>query len=305
MLHYVLNRLAQAIVVLLGVSVVVFMLLHFTGDPAALLIPEDATVEQVAAFRHQMGFDQPLHVQYIRFLRDAICGDLGVSFRHRQPVISLVLERLPATYELTIASALLSLVIALPIGVFSAVRRNTVWDRTAMAAAVLGQAMPVFWLGLMMIIIFGIWLDILPISGRETWQHLVLPAVTLATYFVARNARLMRSSMLEVLGQDYVTTARAKGLSERTVIWKHAFRNSLISVITLVGVEFGTMLGGAVITETVFAWPGVGRLTVQAIYNRDFPLVQGSVLILAATLVVINLIIDLSYLYLDPRIKYS
>lgn len=305
MLHYVLSRLAQAIVVLLGVSVVVFMLLHFTGDPAALLMPEDATVEEVAAFRHEMGFDKPMYVQYARFLRDAIRGDLGMSFRHRQPVISLVLERLPATYELTIASALLSLVIALPIGVFSAVRRNTLWDRTAMAAAVLGQAMPVFWLGLMMIIIFGIWLDVLPISGRETWQHLVLPAATLATYFVARNARLMRSSMLEVLGEDYVTTARAKGLSERIVIWKHAFRNSLIPVITLIGVEFGTMLGGAVITETVFAWPGVGRLTVQAIYNRDFPLVQGSVLILAATLVIINLIIDLSYPYLDPRIKYS
>ena len=305
MLRYIINRLLQSILVVLGLSVMVFVILHLTGDPAALMMPPDTTQEQLAAFRREMGFDQPLHVQYVRFLRDAACGDFGFSLRHKEPVLSLVLERLPATYELTFASALLSLAIAVPIGVFSAVRRNTAWDRLSMAAAVLGQAMPVFWLGLMMIILFGLKLHVLPISGRGTLSHLILPSVTLGIYFIARNARLVRSSMLEVLRQDYVTTARAKGLSERVVIWKHAFKNSLIPVITLVGVEFGTLLGGAIITETVFAWPGVGRLTVQAINNRDFPLVMGSVMILALTLVVINLIIDLFYVFLDPRIKYT
>ncbi len=305
MVRFILNRFVQAIGVLLGLSIMVFIILHLTGDPSALMMPPDTTQEQLAAFRREMGFDQPLHMQYLRFLRAAVVGDLGVSLRHQEPVVSLVLERLPATYELTFASAFMSLAIALPIGVFSAVRRNTLWDRLSMAVAVLGQAMPVFWLGLMLIIVFGLWLHLLPISGRGTLWHLLLPSVTLGTYFVARNARLVRSSMLEVLGQDYVTTARAKGLSEALVIWKHAFRNSLIPVITLVGVEFGTLLGGAIITETVFAWPGVGRLTVQAIGNRDFPLVMGSVLVLASTLVLINLLIDFVYAFLDPRIKYS
>lgn len=305
MRQYILKRLVQAIVVLIGISVIVFIILHFTGDPAALMLPEESTIEEYEALRREMGFDKPLHVQFIKFFRRAIRGDLGTSFRHQEPVISLVLERLPATYELTIASAFLSLIIALPIGVLSAVRRNSLWDRLSMAGAVLGQSTPVFWVGLMLMMVFGVWLEILPISGRGTLKNLVLPSVTLGVFYIARNARLVRSSMLEVLRQDYVETARAKGVSEWVVIWKHAFKNSLIPVITLIGVEFGAMLGGTVITETVFAWPGVGRLTVQAIYNRDFPLVQGAVLILAATLVIINLLIDLIYLFLDPRIKYS
>jgi peptide/nickel transport system permease protein len=228
-----------------------------------------------------------------------------VSLRQRQPTFTLIMERMPATLELTFAALVISVVVALPIGIISAARRNSVEDNASMLFALIGQSVPVFWLGLMLILVFGVQLRLLPVAGRGGWEHLILPAVSLATFSLARNARIIRSSMLEVLGQDYVRTARAKGLVERTVLYRHALKNALIPVVTLIGLEFGTLLGGAVITETIFAWPGVGRLTVQAIFARDLPLVQTSVTILATVFVLLNLAVDLIYTYLDPRIKLA
>lgn len=302
---YIARRLVQTVVVLLGVLTTVFVVLRLTGDPAGLLLPMDASVQDLEVLRHELGFDRPLYVQYAIFLRDVVQGDLGLSLRHGQPALELVLERLPATYELATVSAFIAVALALPIGVLSAIYRNSPIDTLAMSGAVLGQSVPVFWLGLMLIIIFGVQFRLLPISGRGTMLHLVLPSVTLGLFFLARVARLVRAAMLETLGQDYIRTARSKGLAEQVVVAKHALRNALVPVITLIGIEFGTLLGGAVITETVFAWPGVGRLIVQAIHNSDFPVVQAAVFVLAVTIVGLNLAIDLLYTLIDPRVRYS
>jgi peptide/nickel transport system permease protein len=277
--------------------------MFLAGDPASAMVGEDWTREQVEAFRHQMGFDQPWYVQYGRFVGRAVRGDLGTSLRQHQPNLSLILDRMPATLELAAAAMLLSIVVAFPAGVISAARRHSWLDNAASLAAILGQSMPAFWLGIMLILIFGVGLRWTPVAGRGGLDHLVLPALTLSAYPIARNARMVRSSMLEVLGQAYVTTARAKGLREIIVLIRHALRNALIPVVTLIGLEFGSLLGGAVITESIFAWPGVGRLTVQAIYGRDIPLVQAAVIVLAAIFVVINLVVDLCYMLLDPRIR--
>jgi len=300
---YILKRLFHSLFVLVGISVVVFIILHLTGDPAALLMPMDATPEQVAQFRKEMGFDDPLLLQYWRFFKGTLRGDFGLSFRHSQPALELVLERMPATIQLTIAAMIVALIIAIPVGIISAIRRNSLLDHIGMTGALLGQSTPVFWLGIMLILIFSVTLQWFPSSGRGTMEHLVLPAVTLGMFTMARTARMMRSSMLEVLGQEYMKTAKAKGLSPRTVILKHAMKNALIPVVTIVGMELGTLLGGAVITETIFAWPGVGRLAVQAIYNRDYPVVQAAVFLLAAIFVLVNLVVDIFYTYLDPRVK--
>jgi len=300
---YILKRLFHSIFVLVGISLVVFIILHLTGDPAALLMPMDATPEQVAQFRKEMGFTDPLIVQYGRFFKGTLHGDFGLSFRHSQPALDLVLERMPATIQLTAAAMVIALIIAIPVGILSAVRRNTILDHIGMTGALLGQSTPVFWLGIMLILIFSVTLQWFPSSGRGNIWNLVLPAVTLGMFTMARTARMMRSSMLEVLGQEYMKTAMAKGLSPRMVILKHAMKNALIPVVTIVGLELGTLLGGAVITETVFAWPGVGRLAVQAIYNRDYPVVQAAVFILATIFVLVNLGVDILYTYLDPRVK--
>jgi len=299
MKSFILKRLFHSIFVLIGISVVVFVILHLTGDPAALLMPMDATPEQVAQFRKEMGFTDPLIVQYWRFFKGTLHGDFGLSFRHSQPALDLVLERMPATVQLTFAALVIALVIAIPVGIISAIRRNSILDHVGMTGALLGQSTPVFWLGIMLILIFSVTLQWFPSSGRGGIQNLVLPAVTLGMYSMARTARMMRSSMLEVLGQEYMKTAKAKGLRPGAVILKHA----LIPVVTIVGMELGTLLGGAVITETIFAWPGVGRLAVQAIYNRDYPVVQAAVFILAAIFVLVNLVVDILYTYLDPRVK--
>jgi peptide/nickel transport system permease protein len=261
------------------------------------------TPEQIAQFRHDMGFDRPWIVQYGEFLWRAAQGDFGVSLRQHQPTFMLIMERMPATLELTVAALAISTVLALPIGIISAARRNSLGDHLGMLLALVGQSVPVFWLGLMLILVFGVQLRLLPVAGRGGWDSLILPAVSLATFSLARNARIIRSSLLEVLGQDYVRTARAKGLVERAVLYRHALRNALIPVVTLIGLEFGTLRGGAVITETIFAWPGVGRLTVQAIFARDLPLVQTAVTVLATIFVLLNLAVDLLYTYLDPRIR--
>jgi ABC-type dipeptide/oligopeptide/nickel transport system permease component len=300
---YILKRLFHSIFVLVGISLVVFIILHLTGDPAALLMPMDATPEQVAQFRKEMGFTDPVIVQYWRFFRGTLKGDFGNSFRHSQPALDLVLERMPATIQLTIAALVLALLIAIPVGIFSAIKRNTLLDHIGMTGALLGQSTPVFWLGIMLILIFSVTLQWFPSSGRGEIEHLVLPAITLGMFSMARTARMMRSSMLEVLGQEYIKTAKAKGLAPRVVILKHALKNASIPVVTIIGMELGTLLGGAVITETIFAWPGVGRLAVQAIYNRDYPVVQAAVFILASIFVLVNLVVDILYTYLDPRVK--
>jgi peptide/nickel transport system permease protein len=267
------------------------------------LLPPDATAEDIREFRTRMGFNDPFIVQYGRFLAGALRGDFGQSVRHGEPAFHLVVERLPATFELSGAALLVALLLAIPAGVVSAVRRNTVVDYVATVVALLGQSMPTFWLGIMLILVFSVQFNVLPSSGRGDLVHLVLPALTLGLFTTARITRLTRSGMLEVLNQDYIRTARAKGVSGRPIVWKHAFKNAAIPVVTIVGIELGTLLGGSVITETIFAWPGVGRLSVQAIYNRDYPVVQAAVFLLASTFVLVNLVVDLLYTYLDPRIR--
>ena len=303
MTAYLLRRLAQSVLVLLGVSFVVFFILYLTGDPVLLLLPPDATADDIQKFREAMGFNDPFLVQYGRFLGGALRGDFGQSVRHGEPAFHLVVERLPATFELSGAALLVALLLAIPAGVVSAVRRNTALDYVATVVALLGQSMPTFWLGIMLILIFSVQFNFLPSSGRGGLEHLILPAVTLGLFTTARITRLTRSGMLEVLNQDYIRTARAKGVSGRPVVWKHAFKNAAIPIVTIVGIELGTLLGGSVITETIFAWPGVGRLSVQAIYNRDYPVVQAAVFLLASTFVLVNLVVDVLYTYLDPRIR--
>jgi len=300
---YILKRLFHSIFVLVGISLVVFIILHLTGDPAALLMPMDATPEQVAQFRQEMGFNDPIIVQYWRFFKGTLRGDFGQSFRHSQPALELVMERMPATIQLTLAAMVIALLVAIPVGIISAIRRNSILDHIGMTGALLGQSTPVFWLGIMLILIFSVTIQWFPSSGRGEIQHLVLPAITLGMFTMARTARMMRSSMLEVMGQEYMKTAKAKGLSPGMVILKHALKNAAIPVVTIVGMELGTLLGGAVITEWIFAWPGVGRLTVQAIFNRDYPVVQAAVFLLASIFVLVNLVVDLLYTYLDPRVK--
>jgi peptide/nickel transport system permease protein len=300
---YLLRRLLQSLVVLLGVSFVVFAILFLTGDPALVLLPPDASADDVKRFREAMGFNDPFLVQYGRFLKGALRGDFGQSVRHGEPAFGLVLERMPATFELAGAALLLALCLAIPAGILSAVRRNSVLDYVSTVVALFGQSLPTFWLGIMLILVFSVQFNLLPSSGRGTLEHLILPAVTLGLFTTARITRLTRSGMLEVLSQDYIRTARAKGVSDPPVVWKHALKNAAIPIVTIVGIELGTLLGGSVITETIFAWPGVGRLSVQAIANRDYPVVQAAVFLLATTFVAVNLIVDLVYTYLDPRIR--
>jgi ABC-type dipeptide/oligopeptide/nickel transport system permease component len=300
---YLLRRFLQSLLVLLGVSFVVFGILFLTGDPALVLLPPDASIEDVAKFREVMGFNDPFFVQYGRFLFGAVRGDFGQSIRHGEPAFALVMERMPATFELSGAALAIALCLAIPAGIVSAVRRNSVLDYVSTVVALLGQSMPTFWLGIMLILFFSVQLNLLPSSGRGGWQHMLLPAVTLGLFTTARITRLTRSGMLEVLNQDYIRTARAKGVANPPVVWKHALKNAAIPIVTIVGIELGTLLGGSVITETIFAWPGVGRLSVQAIYNRDYPVVQAAVFTLSATFVLVNLVVDLLYTYLDPRIR--
>jgi peptide/nickel transport system permease protein len=300
---YLLRRLLQSLLVLFGVSFVVFFILYLTGDPAMVLLPPEATPEDIRRFREVMGFNDPFIVQYGRFLAGALRGDFGQSIRHGEPAFHLVMERMPATFELAGAGLLIALCLAIPAGIVSAVRRNTAADYVSTVVALLGQSMPTFWLGIMLILVFSVHLGLLPSSGRGGIEHLVLPAITLGLFTTARITRLTRSGMLEVLNQDYIRTARAKGVSNPPIVWKHALKNAAIPIVTIVGIELGTLLGGSVITETIFAWPGVGRLSVQAIYNRDYPVVQAAVFLLASTFVLLNLVVDVVYMYLDPRIR--
>jgi len=305
MLRYTFRKLLHTAFVALGVVTLAFAALRLSGDPAATMLPGDASVDQLEALRRELGLDRPIYVQYLQFLGGALRGDFGTSFRHQQPALGLVLERLPATMELAFAALLLATVVALPLGILAAIRHGRLIDALAMGFAVVGQSTPTFWMGIMLILVVSVELGVLPTSGRGGWEYLILPAVTLGTQFAALLARLTRTSMLEVLGQDFLRTARAKGLRERTVVFGHALKNASVPVITLAGLQFGTLLGGAVVTETVFAWPGVGRLAVQSIFVRDYPVVQAAVFVLALSFVTINLLVDLAYGQLDPRIRHA
>ena len=314
--HYIIRRLLLLVPVLLGVSVIVFLVLHLSpGDPAEIMLGSQATQEDLTRLRADLGLTQPLYVQYTRWMGHVARGDLGRSLWTKRPVLREVLERFKATLVLTATALVLSTVGGIALGIVSATRRNSLIDRLSAVASLFGASMPVFWLGIVLMVVFSLWLGWLPASGmfapygggdaRDLVTHLILPAVTLAAASVTIVSRLTRSTMLEVLGQDYIRTARAKGLVERRVVVRHALKNALIPIVTVVGVQAGYLLGGAVLTETVFAWPGVGTLMVQGILARDFPLVQGCVLVVAVTFVAINLAVDLLYVWLDPRIRYE
>jgi peptide/nickel transport system permease protein len=305
MVFLVLKRLFHALFVILAISTIAFFVLRISGDPVVLLLPQDTTKEEIEALRQSMGFNDPLYVQYLRFLGKLTEGDFGHSFHYRQPALELLLERMPATLELTFAAMTFALICAIPLGIVSAVKYGTGVDTFSLGFATIGQSIPLFWLGLMLMLVFSVFLRWLPTSGRGGWEHLILPAVTLGYYPMAAIVRLLRANMLTVLRMDYVTSARAKGVREFWVVMKHAFKNALIPVVTLIGLQFGILFGGAVVTEMIFSWPGIGRLMVLAIYNRDFPLVQGAVIFLAIVFVTVNITVDLLYGYLDPRVRVS
>ncbi len=303
MQRYVLGRVLQAAAALLGVTAVAFLLVSLSGDPAFILLTPDAGASQRAAFRQMYGLDQPLPVQYARYVEHVVQGDFGRSFAFERPAVAVVLERVPATLELTCAAVVLGLAFAVPAGVIAAVRQGTWFDRAVMTVVLIGQSVPTFWLGLLMIRVFAVNLHWLPVSGRGTWAQLVMPAIALALWLAALLARITRSEMLESLAQDYVRTARAKGLSEGGVTMRHALGNALLPIVTLIGLQIGTLLGGAVITETVFAWPGVDTLVFDAILRKDYPVVLAVVELVAAAFIVINMSLDVLYAYLDPRLR--
>ena len=306
MLQYVIKRLLSTIPVLLGISLLLFLMLRMLpGDPAQVLAGEMATPEEVEIIRHQLGLDRPIHIQYAFFLSRLSRFDLGRSARTQNPVTEEVWARLPNTVLLAIVAITLACLFGIPAGIISAVRPYTWIDYGVTVTALFGISMPVFWLGLMLVVVFAVWLHWLPAGGIGTWKHVILPSLTLASFVVAFIARMTRSTMLEVLSQDYTTTARSKGLKEKVVIIKHAFRNALIPITTVVGLQFGMLLGGAVLTETVFAWPGLGRLIVDSILARDYPMIQGAILVFGLLYILVNLVVDMMYAYIDPRIRYD
>jgi peptide/nickel transport system permease protein len=300
------RRLVLTVPVLLGVATLVFSLIHLIpGDPAQAMLGEAATPQDVEELRHRLGLDRPLLEQYGAFLRGVVRGDLGTSLRTGQPVASQIIERMPATAELAAASMIVAILCSIPLGIAAAVRRGTAVDHAAMTMALAGVSIPNFWLGPLLAIIFSVELGWLPVSGRGTLAHLVLPAISLGAALAAILARMTRATLLEELREQYVVAARARGVSRVRAVMRHAFRNSLIPVVTLIGLQFGSVITGAVITETIFAWPGIGRLLIQSIGFRDYPLVQGCILLIAVTYVGVNLLTDLVYGVLDPRIRYE
>jgi len=334
MLKYIVKRLFLLLPVLFGVTVMVFIVMHlFTTDPAEIILGQHATIEQMAELREELGFNRPLHEQYFEFLTGAIKGDFGNSLITKTPVVEEIGQRLPATLELALAGLLFATILGVTMGVISAIKQNSIFDYVSMVISLAGVSMPIFWLGLIFIVIFSLKLGVLPVAGRiqmgyeptnitglylidslltgdmvafkSALEHIILPAVALGMYSAALIARMTRSTMLEVLGQDFIRTARAKGLFERIVIGIHGLRNALIPIVTVIGLQLGTLLGGAVLTETVFSWPGVGSYTVNSILKSDFTVVQGSVVYLAVIFVLVNLVVDILYAFLDPRIKYD
>ena len=306
MIRFLARRLLLTLPVLLGVATLVFSLIHLIpGDPAQAMLGETASPDEIAELRSRLGLDRPLPEQYTSFLGGLVRGDLGMSLRTSQPVTTMILERMPATFELAAAAMLFAVLVAMPLGIAAAVWRGTSVDHSAMTLALMGISIPNFWLGPLLAIVFAVELGWLPVSGRGTWAHLVLPAISLGAALAAILARMTRATLLEELREQYVQAARARGTSRLRAVVGHAFRNSLIPVVTLIGLQFGAVLTGAVITETIFAWPGIGRLLIQSISFRDYPLVQGCILLIAMTYVGVNLLTDLVYGVLDPRIRYE
>ncbi len=334
MKQYIIKRLLLLIPVLLGVSIIVFVVVRLApGDPARILAGEHASPEYVEAMRVKWQLDKPIYIQYLVWLSKLLRGDLGRSIATRSPVIEEILQRFPATLELSIAAMLFAIVVGIIAGITAAVKQYSFWDYFSMTGALFGVSMPVFWLGLMLMFIFGLGLDLLPVSGRidvgvnlkvitglylldslltlnkaaflSALSHLILPSIALGTIPMALIARMTRSAMLEVIRQDFIRTERAKGLPEKMVIYKHALKNALIPIVTVIGMEFGLLLGGAILTETVFSWPGLGRYTVDAVYARDYPAIQGAVLFIAFVFVMVNLATDVLYAYLNPKIRYQ
>ncbi|ADI15796.1 nickel ABC transporter permease [Truepera radiovictrix] len=305
MFQYIVKRILLVIPVLFGVSILVFGIMHLSpGDPAILMLGEGAPEAELEALRARLGLNEPLHVQYGMWVGRVLQGDLGRSIRSNRLVAAEIASRLPATIELAVLATLISVAIGIPIGVLSATRPNSLLDNATMVAALGGLAMPVFWQALMMILIFSLWLGWFPSSGRlGGWEYYVLPTLTLGTSSIAAITRMTRSTMLETIRQDYVRTAHSKGVAERRVIYRHALRNALIPVVTVIGLQFGSLLAGAVLTETIFNWPGIGRLAVDAIRAQDFPVVQGVILVFAIAYALVNLLVDLTYAALDPRLR--
>jgi peptide/nickel transport system permease protein len=303
---YIIRRLIEAVGVCLAISAISFFLLFLNTDPALLLLPPEAEAKDIALFKHQMGLDRPVIVQYLDFLSKVVFhGDFGTSFVAKIPAVQLITERFPATLKLSLAALLITNIVAFPAGVIAAIRRYSLMDNIATFIALMGQAMPLYWFGIMLIIVFGVWLGWLPVSGSDSLAHLMLPAITLGSWVIPVNMRLVRSGMLDVLTQDYIRTARAKGLTEKKVLIKHAFKNAAVPLVTVIGTQFGLLLGGAVVTETVFAWPGLGRLSVDSIRMGDYPVVQAIVVVFALFVVVGNLAADLLAAFIDPRIRFD
>jgi peptide/nickel transport system permease protein len=306
MLNYLIKRLLSTIPVLIGISLLLFFMLRMLpGDPAQVLAGQMATPQEIENIRHQLGLDRPIYEQYVFYLGRLVHFDLGRSARTQNPVIEEIWARLPNTMLLAMIAITLACLLGIPAGIISAVKPYGWIDYLVSIAALFGLSMPVFWLGLMLVVVFSVILKWLPAGGTGSWQHVILPSITLAAFVVAFIARMTRSTMLETLSQDFTTTARSKGLQERVVILKHALKNALIPIITVVGLQFGLLLGGAVLTETVFAWPGLGRLIVDSILARDYPMIQGAILIFGLLYILVNLIVDLLYAVVDPRIRYD
>jgi ABC-type dipeptide/oligopeptide/nickel transport system permease component len=300
---YIIRRLLQSMIVILGVIIITFLISRVLGDPVALLLPPEATPEQRAFLSKDLGLDRPLYVQLLVYVGKVLKGDFGQSFRHQEPAMKLLIERVPASLYLSLVATFISVIIAIPLGIISAIKRGTIFDRIGMTLALFGQSIPAFWAGIMMILLFAVKLGWFPPSGYGGLKHVFLPALTLAFFFSAATARLTRSSVLDVLDMDYVRYARLKGVPEFIVITRHVIRNTFITILNIVALQLGLMLGGAVITEFIFSWPGIGRLSLDAIYNRDYPVIQATVVVAAAFFVVINLLVDIIYIATDPRVS--
>lgn len=305
MIGFALRRFVQAVPALIGVTLVAFVLVQVSGDITQVLLPSEATAQQRAEFRRIYGLDQPLPVQYVTYVAHVVQGDMGRSFVQGRPALAVVLDRLPATLELTAVAMVIGVGLAIPAGVVSAIKHNSAFDRLITLAVLIGQSVPPFWLGMLLILVFAVNWHMLPVSGRGTWAQLVLPAFTLAMWPLTLAARLTRSGMLEVLSEDYIRTARAKGLAASMVITRHALRNALVPIVTVLAINLGSMLGGAVLTEIVFAWPGIGTLVMASVLSRDYPVVLAALLLVAVSFITINLVVDLLYTYLDPRTRTS
>jgi peptide/nickel transport system permease protein len=300
---YIIRRILQSLIVILGVIIITFLISRVLGDPVALLLPPEATPEQRAYLTKDLGLDRPLYIQLVVYVSKVLKGDFGQSFRHQEPAMKLLLDRIPASLYLSLIATLISVCIALPLGIISAIKRGTIFDQIGMTLALLGQSVPAFWAGIMLILLFAVQLGWFPPSGYGGPKHVILPAVTLALFFSAATARLTRSSVLDVLDMDYVRYARLKGVPEFVVIMRHVLRNAFITILNIVALQLGLLLGGAVITEFIFSWPGIGRLSLDAIYNRDFPVIQATVVVAASFFVCINLLVDIIYSATDPRVS--